>query len=147
MIFKSILAPVDGSAPSNAAVTLAVTLAKEGAASLAFCHVVQLPLPVHDAGGFAREEIMEEDTARAREILEAARKRAADAGITAKTEVLVGPVVDAILEAAKEYKTDVIVMGTHGRTGIVRAVLGSKTADVIARSPIPVLVAPHPPGS
>ncbi len=143
MIFKSILAPVDGSAPSNAAAALAVSLAKQDGASLVFCHVEHVPRPSHDAGGFAREEIIEEETRTAHDILDAAKKLAAGAGIQAKTVRLADPIVEAILEAAKDNGSDIIVMGTHGRTGIVRAVLGSKTADVIARSPLPVLVAPH----
>ncbi len=143
MIFKSILAPVDGSAPSNAAVALAVQLAKEGGASLTFCHIEHIPRPSHDAGGFAREQIMEEENKTAHQVLEAATKTAADAGVQAKTALLADPVVDAILEAAHDSRADVIVMGTHGRGGIARLLLGSTTANVIARSPLPVLVAPH----
>jgi nucleotide-binding universal stress UspA family protein len=143
MIFKSVLAPVDGSAPSNAALALAVQLAKEGRASLTFCHAEHVPRPSHDAGGFAREQMMEEGNKTAHEVLDAATKAAAAAGIQAKTALLADPVVDAILEAAQASGADVIVMGTHGRGGIVRALLGSTTADVIARSTVPVLVAPH----
>lgn len=143
MKFKSILAPVDGSAPSNAAVKLAVQLAKDAGAKLAFCHAVHVPRPAHDAGGFAREQIMEEEKTAAHEILEAARKQAADAGVEAKAVMVGDPVADAILDCAKEHVADLIVMGTHGRSGIVRAVLGSTTADVIGRATVPVMVAPH----
>lgn len=143
MIFKSIVAPVDGSAPSNAAVKLAVRLAKDAGAKLAFCHAVSMPRPAHDAGGFAREQMMEEEKTAAHEILEAARKQASDAGIEAKTIMVGDPVVDAILDCAKELGADLIVMGTHGHSGIVRAVLGSTTADVIGRATVPVMVAPH----
>ena len=143
MIFKSILAPVDGSAPSNAAAALAISLAKQAGAKLVFCHVERVPRASHDAGGFAREEIREEEGRIAHEVLDAANKLAADAGIQAQTLRLAEPVAEAIIEAAKDNAADIIIMGTHGRAGIVRAVLGSKTADVIARSPIPVLVAPH----
>ncbi len=143
MIFKSILAPVDGSAPSNAAAALAVSLAKQDGASLVFCHVERVPRASHDAGGFAREEIREEESRIAHEVLDAAKKLASDAGIQAKTVRLAEPVAEAIIEAAKDNAADVIVMGTHGRSGIVRAVLGSKTAAVIARATVPVLVAPH----
>ena len=143
MAFKSILSPVDGSPPSDAAVKLAVQLAKEYGAKLAFCHAVAVPLPVHDAGGFAREQLMEEGRAQGNAALDAAKAKAAAAGLKAETELLGGPVADAILAAAKERGCDVIIMGTHGRGGIARAVLGSKTADVISRSSLPILVAPH----
>ncbi len=143
MIFKSILAPVDGSAPSDAAVKLAVSLAKEGGAKLVFCHAIAVPLPVHDAGGFAREQMMDDEKAQGNQVLDAATKTAADAGVKAQTALLGGSVTEAIVSAATENGCDLIVMGSHGRTGLARAVLGSKTADVIARSELPVLVAPH----
>jgi nucleotide-binding universal stress UspA family protein len=145
VIFKSILAPVDGSAPSNAAAALAVRLAKEGGASLAFCHAERVPRPAHDAGGFAREQMMEEQNRTAHEVLDAATKLAADAGVEAKTALIGEPIADAIVQAAKDSGADLIVMGTHGRSGIVRAVLGSVTADVIGRTDLPVMVAPHVP--
>ena len=143
VIFRNILTPLDGSPPSDAAVKLAVALAKEAGAQLVFCHVVAIPLPIHDAGGFAREKIIEEEKTRGHEILGAAVKAAAAAGVTAQADLLGGPMVEAVLAAAKDHGSDVIVMGTHGRSGIVRAVLGPKTADVLSRSPLPVLVAPH----
>ncbi|MBV8595953.1 MAG: universal stress protein [Candidatus Eremiobacteraeota bacterium] len=142
-MFTSILTPVDGSPPSDAAVKLAIATAKAYKAKLLFLYAVAIPLPVHDAGGFAREQIMQEEQTRGDEILGEAMKLAKDAGVAAQTQLVGGSVSEAVLTAADEHACDVIVMGTHGRTGIARAVLGSKTADVIARSPLPVLVAPH----
>ncbi|MBV8460914.1 MAG: universal stress protein, partial [Candidatus Eremiobacteraeota bacterium] len=142
-MFTSILTPVDGSPPSDAAVKLAIAMAKAYKAKLLFLHAVAIPLPVHDAGGFAREQIVQEEQTRGDEILGEAMKLAKDAGVAAQTQLVGGSVSEAVLTAADEHGCDVIVMGTHGRTGIARAVLGSKTADVIARSPLPVLVAPH----
>jgi len=143
MAFSSILVPVDGSPPSNAAVKLALQLASANHAKLVFCHVIAPPLPMHDAGGFAREQIVEEEKTRGNEILDAAAKAAADAGVKASTELLMGSVGEAVIAAAQEQGSDVVVMGSHGRSGIARAVLGSKTADVVSRSALPVLVAPH----
>ncbi|MBV8669103.1 MAG: universal stress protein [Candidatus Eremiobacteraeota bacterium] len=142
-MFTSILTPVDGSPPSDAAVKLAIAMAKAYKAKLLFLHAVAIPLPVHDAGGFAREQIVQEEQTRGDAILGEAMKLAKDAGVAAQTQLVGGSVSEAVLTAADEHACDVIVMGTHGRTGIARAVLGSKTADVIARSPLPVLVAPH----
>ena len=142
-MFTSILTPVDGSPPSDAAVKLAIAMAKAYKAKLLFLHAVAIPLPVHDAGGFAREQIVQEEQTCGDEILGEAMKLAKDAGVAAQTQLVGGSVSEAVLTAADEHACDVIVMGTHGRTGIARAVLGSKTADVIARSPLPVLVAPH----
>jgi len=85
---------------------------------------------------------MEEETTAAHEILEAARKLAADAGIEAKAVMVGDRIADAILDAAKEHGADVIVMGTHGHSAIRRAILGSTTAEVISRAAVPVMVAP-----
>jgi nucleotide-binding universal stress UspA family protein len=142
-MFTSILNPVDGSPPSDAAVKLAVAMAKEYKAKLLFLHAAVIPLPVHDAGGFAREQLLDEEKMRGDEILKAALKIASDADVPAQTELVGGTVSEAVLATASERGCDLIVMGTHGRGGIARAVLGSRTADVLARSPLPVLVAPH----
>jgi nucleotide-binding universal stress UspA family protein len=53
-----------------------------------------------------------------------------------------GPVAQAILDAAERYGADLIVMGTHGRTGLQRVLLGSVAESVLRRSPVPVLVVP-----
>jgi nucleotide-binding universal stress UspA family protein len=143
MRFKAIVVPVDGSAPSDAAVDLAVAVAKADGARLTFCHVVHVPLPIHDAGGFAREQLMQDETTTGKSVLDAARNRAAQAGIQSQTELLSDPLVDAVLDMVKEKNADLIVMGSRGRGALARAVMGSKTADVIARSHVPVLVAPH----
>lgn len=142
MKFKSILTPIDGSASSNAAIKLAISLAKDDGAQLVFCHAVNIPRPMHDAGGFAREQIMEEETKSAHAILDAARKRAGDEGIAAKTVMVGEKVADAILDCAKEYGSDLIIMGTLGHSAIRRLVLGSKTAEVIGRATVPVMVTP-----
>ena len=142
-MFTSILTPVDGSPPSDAAVKLAVTIAKQYKSTLTFLHAVAIPLPVHDAGGFAREQLIEEERTRGEEILSGAVALAEAAGVPAQTALVGGPVTEAVLTTAHERGCDIIVMGTHGRSGIARAVLGSKTADVLARSAVPVLVAPH----
>ncbi|TAM75443.1 universal stress protein [bacterium] len=53
-----------------------------------------------------------------------------------------GEVVQSILDLARREEADAIVMGSHGRGGIARIVLGSKTEGVLRRAPVPVLVAP-----
>jgi nucleotide-binding universal stress UspA family protein len=53
-----------------------------------------------------------------------------------------GPVAQAILDAAERYGADLIVMGTHGRTGLQRVLLGSVAEAVLRRAPVPVVVVP-----
>jgi nucleotide-binding universal stress UspA family protein len=142
-VFKSIIVPVDGSQPSNAAVDLAASLARENGARVTVCHVVSMPRPVHDAGGFAREEMMGEEVSAGHAVLEAAERRAKAAGVNVDKVLQSGSVAEGILAEAQERACDAIVMGSRGHTIVVRAVLGSATTDIINRSPIPVIVAPH----
>ena len=94
-MFTSILTPVDGSPPSDAAVKLAVQLAAERKAKLIFVHAIAIPLPIHDAGGFAREQVLGEENARAQQILDAATQAAKAAGVVAQIAVVGGAVTDA----------------------------------------------------
>ncbi len=78
-----------------------------------------------------------------KEMLDQAQSAAAGAGVDASTTVVHGEVIEAILNLAKERGADLIVMGSHGRSGIERALLGSKAEGMMRRSRIPVLIAPH----
>ncbi len=143
-MFKSIIVPVDGSEPSNAAIDLAVALSKACGASVTLCHVLAIPRPAHDAGGFAREQMMEEEVKIGHAILDACAQRAAAAGVSVEKVLQTGSPVDGILDEARDRRCDAIVMGSRGRGSVARAILGSVTCDVINRAAIPVIVAPHP---
>ncbi len=142
-MFKSIIVPVDGSEPSNAAVDLAVALSKACGASVTLCHVLAIPRPIHDGGGFAREQIMEDEMKTGHAVLDAGAQRAAAAGVSVGKVLQTGAPVDGILDEANKRHCDAIVMGSRGRGWVARAILGSVTTDVINRAPIPVIVAPH----
>ena len=144
-MFQRLLVPIDGSAPSNAAVTLAVALASDQRAQVIFGHVRELLAEEYTAWeGAAVVAPVPEEQVITTEILERAKSAAAQAGVEASVEVMHGEVVEAILNLAKEKGVDLIVMGSHGRSGIARALLGSKTEGLMRQSRIPVLVAPHP---
>jgi|SRR5579864_9242938 len=142
-MFGRILVPVDGSPPSDAAIDLAIRLARFANGTIVLCHVQEVVLPVADAAGFATEQLVEEAASAGSAILEEAKRRVADAGVSVDTTMRAAPVADAIVDAVRQLGIDVIVMGSHGRAGLARAVLGSRTEDVLRRSPVPVLVAPH----
>jgi len=77
----------------------------------------------------------------AQEILTPAKATADAQGITANTvHVLDRYAADGIIDTATERHSDLIVMTSHGRRGVTRVLLGSQTAEVLARSTIPVLV-------
>jgi nucleotide-binding universal stress UspA family protein len=131
LVFQQIVVPVDGSAPSDRSVELAVKLAADLGASLAFCSVID------GQDDVAKLRIAE--TA-----LAVAATKAQQAGVAFQTRVLQGSVVDRILAFARESAGDLIVMGSHGRVGLERLVLGSVFEGILRESPLPVLVVREP---
>jgi nucleotide-binding universal stress UspA family protein len=144
-MFKKILVPVDGSEPSDAAVALAVRLAYDQGAKLLFLHVSEVariaamvssttmcvdPSPALDAERAAGEEALQ----RAETV---ARKSA----IPVESLLVEGASPDSIVSTASRRSVDLIVMGSHGRGGIQRALLGSVAEGVLRQSAVPVLVA------
>ena len=143
-MFKRILVPIDGSGPSRAGLERAVALAKNQKARLRLMHVVdeygviQGMEPTVNVG-----ELFDGLVAEGRKILAAAALTAKKHGVKADTvlyEVLIGRVADRIVREAAKWHADVIVMGTHGRRGIGRLVMGSDAENVLRQSPVPVLL-------
>lgn len=143
-LFRRMLVPVDGSDPSNAAVALALRLAREGTPSeLCFCNVVDVSADYSEAasaqmlGGAA--DLIATDRAEGAKIVAAAVKAAQDAGLNASGDVWEGNPAKTIVQHAQEGGFDLIVTGTHGRRGIERMFLGSTAEDIIRHSSVPVL--------
>ena len=84
--------------------------------------------------------LFEEARAEAQTALDAAAAQAQSRGVAAETYVVEGDTVDELLLAASAHKADVIAIGTHGRRGLERLILGSVAEAVVRRSPIPVVV-------
>ncbi len=145
-MFKHILLGTDGSAASEHAATLAVDLARIHRAKLTALYVVD-PYPYLGIGetnpmGFqAYMAAAQQHAAQAHAKVEALCKRAEPA---VELEVRLAEDVTAmrgIVDMAQEAHADLVVVGSHGRTGISRLMLGSVAAQVVAHSPVPVLVA------
>ena len=143
-MFKRILVPIDGSGPSRAGLERAIALAKNQNARLRLLHVVdengviQGMEPTMNVG-----ELLDGLVAEGRKILAAAVVTAKKHGVKADTvlyEVLIGRVADRIVREAAKWHADVIVMGTHGRRGIGRLVMGSDAENVLRQSPVPILL-------
>ena len=145
MTYKRILVPVDGSATATAGLREALRLAKGQHASLQLVHVVDQHSVVMmgmEAGGYI-DEVMQDLEASGRRILARAQSVAGKAGIKATgvmRETLTGPAADAIVDQAKKARADLIVIGTHGRRGMRRLVMGSDAEQVVRNSPVPVLL-------
>ena len=135
-MYDRILLPTDGSRGNSRAVEQAIGLAAQSDARLHVLFVVE-DLP------YAPEMMDGQVEARLREIGEEAisdiRQHAADAGVSVETALEDGTPHRSILEYADEEGMDLIVMGTHGRSGLDRYLLGSVTERVVRGADTPVL--------
>jgi nucleotide-binding universal stress UspA family protein len=140
--FTSILVPYDGSEPSRAALAHALALIQPGA-RLAILTVVDETPMVSEAGStvpaYDPETIFEALDAEGHARLADAANRCAAANVTPLTELLHDAPVPAILATAEKHACNLIVMGTHARTGMARLFLGSTTEGVLRSSKVPVL--------
>ena len=139
----NILVPVDFSPHAEYAFTYATTLAERFGAKLVLLYVVDDSFVT---GGWSSEiyvpnvpELMENLIADADRRLATLKASAAALGLTAETAVIRGRPAHAIVEHAKNGGFDLIVMGTHGRTGVSHVVMGSVAERVLRKAPCPVL--------
>ncbi|CAN7268728.1 MULTISPECIES: universal stress protein [Duganella] len=143
-MFKSILLPTDGSDLSDKATATAVRFARLNQAKIVAITVIQ-PLPfssmgdsgaVIDSGQFATQM---QDAARRHIEKVAAAALAADIPFEGVITMSPSP-YEEIVEAAKKHGCDIIMMASHGRTGLNRLFLGSETQKVLAHTTLPVMV-------
>lgn len=138
---KRVLVPLDGSEQSEHA--LAHSLSEFPGEFLVLLHVINPARAGYGAqAGIPSfsEEWYEEQEATAEGLFEEARERAAGHDVTVETDTEVGQPARAIVEYAEANDVDQIVMGSHGREGVARVLLGSVAETVVRRSPVPVTV-------
>ena len=137
MNLKTILVPLDGSTVAEAALAPAVALAREAGAKLVLLRAAEAhTLPTADPIQ-AQVDVMRE----AQEYLARARARVAGAGVTnVEVSAWYGPPVEAIVEAARYREADLIVMSSHGRSGVARLIMGSVAERVLRSTRVPILV-------
>ena len=142
-LFSTILVPVDGSEQSSAALPLAFDMAKLCDAALVICSAYDVPAHQMDnaLAGYPDVGHLAQLHAASEAVVASAAQRAYAAGL-ARVSTIVSDrsPVDAINAIAQECHADLIVMGTHGRGGVERLLLGSTTESVTRRSPVPVMV-------
>lgn len=138
-----ILVPVDFSPPSDRAIRYATTLANKFGARVSLLHVVDDPFVTGawQAEAFIANipELLTELMMSARTHLGELKRDLAAHGFIVDTAVITGPPARAIVEHASAGHFDLIVMGTHGRTGLSHALLGSVAERVVQKAPCPVL--------
>ncbi|NUN59608.1 MAG: universal stress protein [Burkholderiaceae bacterium] len=142
-MFKHILVPVDGSPTSMLAVSKASGLAKTFGSAVTILYVID-PYPFTGVGAdfaYGQAQYLSAATAEANTALDTAKKAMQEAGVEATTVVGEGHAVqEGIARALDSTGADLIVMGSHGRRGIEKLVLGSVTQRVLGLVHVPVLV-------
>jgi nucleotide-binding universal stress UspA family protein len=137
-VYDTILVPTDGSDAAAAALEPAFELATTTGATVHALYVVE---PVYSAE-YNVQEIYDALREEANRVLEDIAERGEAAGVEVVTAVENGTAHRRILEYADENGVDVVVMATHGRTGIGRYLLGSVTEKIVRLSDAPVLTIP-----
>jgi nucleotide-binding universal stress UspA family protein len=138
-MFELILLAVDGSEHAQRAAAVAADLARALKAREVRVVVAYEPVPVY-LGEPNMSRAIAAHTKEAEEILDKARVVIGDIPAELHTEILEGPVAEAILAVARTRKSDIIVMGSRGRGRLEGALLGSNSQKVVSHAPCPVLI-------
>jgi nucleotide-binding universal stress UspA family protein len=143
-MYKHILIPVDGSPTAQQAVETAAGLAQAFGSKASVVYVVD-PYPFTGLGSdlaYGQAEYLAAAEAEAKEALAAARAALDAAGVQGvQTQVASAHAIwRGIIEVAQEHGADLIVMGSHGRRGLEKLMLGSVAQRVLTHSPLPVLI-------
>ena len=142
-MFRRILVPLDGAARAEKAIPVAARLAKASGGSLVLLQVISTPV---DAGGFMYEPMVftqadiDTEVSKATKYLMTLSLADELAGIDVHTLILIGTPAPSILFAIQNNDIDLVVMSSHGETGLMRWVMGSVAQKIVRQSPVPVLV-------
>jgi universal stress protein A len=143
-VSRPILHATDFSSASRAAFAKAVDMARRERAPLLIAHVLSPPMPMMAGDGYVAPSIWDEITKTYRKTsqkkLDVLVRRAKQAGVRTRGLLVDGtPAADAIVRTARAQRAGTIVLGTHGRSGVARMLLGSVAARVVASAPCPVM--------
>jgi nucleotide-binding universal stress UspA family protein len=143
-MYRRILVPVDGSKTAALGLREAIRLAKNQRAKLRLVYVVdKMAIIGVVEAGLDPGPVLARLARSGRRLLERTRMSAKKLGVDAETvlrEPVVKRVADTILSEAKTWRADLIVMGTHGRRGVRRVVLGSDAEQILRQAEVPVLL-------
>ena len=141
-MMRRVLHPTDFSTASSAALRKAIEMTKADRGTLLLLHVLSPIVPVAGEGYIppkVYEELVTSGRAWAQKQLNRRVAQARAAGVRATGFLLEGVVDDRIVKFARSKRADLLVMGTHGRSGIKRLLLGSVAGRVVAAATCPVL--------
>ena len=143
MSFQNILVPVDGSSTSYAAVDTAVEFAKAFNSKITLVQVLALDpyIAAEYISASQTNDLIERARASIEKTLQEALQKFEGTGLQVETKLLEGQVVHTeIAKAATELNADLIIIGSHGRTGLKKFFLGSVAQSVLGSSDVPVLI-------
>lgn len=142
--YKKILVAVDGSKAAEKGLREALRLAGSKGTRLTILNVVNtFPAFASLEGGLPVVDLLPALREGGKKVLARARATAQKAGVRpaiVMREITGGPTADAIVREARKQRADVLVLGTHGRRGMSRVLLGSDAEQVVRTSPVPVLL-------
>jgi len=142
-MYQKILIPVDGSFTSNFALQEAVKLAKQLGACLELVHVYEDAIYLVDENYFNYEELQKTIHSSSEKILAEAAAVVSASGIPVETRLIQSNnerIASLLVEEAKRWQAELIVIGTHGHSGFSRLLLGSVAEGVVRMASIPVLL-------
>jgi nucleotide-binding universal stress UspA family protein len=145
MIAQHILVPTDFSEHADQALNYALELAGKLSARLTLLHVIQKPVASARGMGVSLDPYFHQVELMASEAMNDHARRVHDAGIACDVAIEHGVPFQQIIDLANAKQVDLIVMGTHGRTGLQHFLLGSVAERVVRLAPCPVLVMRRPP--
>ena len=140
-MYKRILVPVDGSDTSNKALVAALQLAREGGGRVRLVHVLD-PMAFITTGYGPVVDLLQIGKEGAAKVLADALEMAQAAGVPADTRLLDqagGRIGEQVADEATAWEADLVAVGTHGRHGVSRVLLGSGAEQVLRLAPVPVL--------
>ena len=146
-MYRKILSAVDGSEVSERALDEALKLATYNHAAVCLAHAVDTTVPAVGDAYVNLDEYRESFLELGRDVIKHAADRARTAGIepeTALLEVDTNQLSAAIIGEAIRWGADLIVLGTHGRSGLSRFLVGSVAEGVVRHTPVPVLLVRGP---
>lgn len=142
-MYQRILVPIDGSATSNCALAEAIKLARQHAAQVELVNVYEDILYWVDENYINYAELQGTIRLNAEKLLTKAQAEVIQAGIPVEAKLIEAKnnrIENVIIEEAKRWQAELIVIGTHGRSGFTRLMLGSVAEGVVRSASIPVLL-------
>ncbi len=137
-MFNKILVPTDGSKGSERALQVAAEVAQRFGSKVVLVFVAEPPGMLYPPG-LSYVDLMDSTTKWGREIVGSAAETLEKNGVAVERHVREGHPAQVILESIEEWAVDLVVMGTHGRRGLDRVLLGSVAEEVVRRSKAPVI--------